>query len=105
MPVVSHSVMPEAPASASLAARSRTWAAGTSPSNGQPKAVDSDTLHGAPARAAAASTWDSSAYDWSRVMRRLARLCVSLHDMTRFISSVPASSARSSPRMLGTNAV
>ncbi|CFP43032.1 Uncharacterised protein [Bordetella pertussis] len=105
MPVVSHRVMPWAPASASRRASRMTSPAGTSPSKGQPKAVDSETLHGTPASPARRRMAASSSKDWSRVMRRLARLWVSLHDMTRFISSVPASSARSSPQMLGMSAV
>ena len=42
--------------------------------------------------------------DCSRVMRRLARLCVSLADITRLSSSACASMARSAPRTLGTSA-
>jgi hypothetical protein len=41
----------------------------------------------------------------SRGMRRLARLCVSEVDMTRFSSSARDSSARSAPRTLGTSTV
>ena len=42
---------------------------------------------------------------FSRGMRRLARLCVSEVDITRFSSSARDSSARSAPRTLGTSTV
>jgi len=42
---------------------------------------------------------------FSRGMRRLARLCVSETDITRFSSSARDSSARSAPRTLGTSTV
>jgi hypothetical protein len=51
------------------------------------------------------ATSASPANDCSRVIRRFARLCVSVADITRFSSSVPASMARSAPRTFGTSAV
>jgi hypothetical protein len=72
---------------------------------GQPNTHDSDTFTATCAACAVATTCARLAKDCSRVMRRLARLCVSLADMTRFNSSVRASMARSAPRTLGTSAV
>jgi hypothetical protein len=56
MPVVSQAVMPATPESASACARRSTSAWAISPSNGQPKAVDSETLHGKPSLPASRST-------------------------------------------------
>ena len=105
MPVVSHSVMPRTPSATKRAAQQSTVSAGTSPSIGQPKAQESDTLTGTRAPCASATTPDSAAKDCSRVMRRLAMLCVSLADMTRLSSSARDSMARSAPRRLGTKQV
>lgn len=105
MPVVSHSVMPCTPRSAKRCTQSKTSCCGTSPSMGQPKQHDSETLTGTPACCAVATTWASATNDWLRCMRRLHRLWVSLTDMTRLSSSVRASMARSAPRALGTRAV
>ncbi|MPM88873.1 hypothetical protein SDC9_135977 [bioreactor metagenome] len=81
---------------------SRT-ASGTSPSNGQPKAVDNEAL--TCLRPSTSLTISANcANDCAGVIRRLAALCVSLADITRFSSSTPQSSARSAPRMLGTSA-
>ena len=80
-------------------------ASGTSPSIGQPNEHDSETFTATPASRASFATSDSAANDCSRVMRRLARLCVSLADITRLSSSARASIARSAPRTLGTSAL
>ena len=106
MPVVSHSVTPFAPSSPTKRShQSSTVSSATSPSIGQPKAHDSDTFTATPCCRASAVTAASAANDWARVMRRLARLCVSLADITRLNSSTRASMARSAPRTLGTSAV
>ncbi|MNN22669.1 hypothetical protein D3C81_1360370 [compost metagenome] len=105
MPVVSHSVMPAAPASAKRVASAITASAPTSPSKGQPNTVDSEMLTGTPAALAASIIASSCACDCSRVMRRLARLWVSLADITRLTSSGRHDSARSRPRRLGTSTV
>jgi hypothetical protein len=77
---------------------------GTSPSIGQPKAVDSEILIGV-----RPATWRitsvSAATLCSRGMRRFARLWVSEVDITRLSSSARDSSARSAPRRLGTSTV
>jgi len=104
MPVVSHSVMPPTPRSAKRCTHPNTSDSATSPSIGQPNTHESDTFTATPAACAVATTWASEANDCARVMRRLARLCVSLADITRFSSSVRASIARSAPRTFGTSA-
>jgi hypothetical protein len=71
---------------------------------GQPNTHDSDTFT-ATCGLRQGITCASAAKDCSRVMRRLARLWVSLTDMTRFSSSVRDSMARSAPRTLGTSTV
>ena len=106
MPVVSHKVTPLAPMSSTQrCAQPSTAACGTSPSIGQPNEHDSEMLTLRPAATASVATCASAANDCSRVMRRFARLWVSLDDITRFSSSVPASIARSAPRTFGTSAV
>ena len=105
MPVVSHSVMPATPRSAKRCTQPNTASGATSPSIGQPNTQDSEALTGTQAACAAAMTRARPAKDCSCIMRRLARLCVALADMTRFSSSVRASIARSAPRSLGTRAV
>ncbi len=52
-----------------------------------------------------ATTCDNAANDCMLVMRRFARLCVPLTDITRLSSSTRDSMARSAPRALGTRAV
>jgi hypothetical protein len=105
MPVVSHSVMPATPCSAKRSIHPSTPSSGTSPSIGQPNTQDSETFTGTLAWRASAITSVSCAKDCARVMRRLARLWVSLADITTLNSSTRLSSARSPPRRLGTNAV
>ena len=104
MPVVSQIVSPLTPRSAKRRAKPSTTSGGTSPSIGQPKQVDSDTLIGVrPSTMRITSA--SAAKLCSRGMRRLARLWVSEVDITRFSSSALDSNARSAPRKLGTSTV
>ena len=105
MPVVSQRVSPCTPRSTKRCAQAAVSASSTSPSIGQPNTQESDTFTGTPACCAARTTCASASKDCSRVMRRLARLCVALADITRFSSSVRDSMARSAPRTLGTSAV
>ncbi len=105
MPVVSHSVMRRTPRSAKRRTQSHTVDRATSPSIGQPNTQDSDTFTGTPAPWAMATTCDNAANDCMLVMRRFARLCVPLTDITRLSSSTRDSMARSAPRALGTRAV
>ena len=105
MPVVSHSVTPCTPRSTKRSIQPITSAGGTSPSIGQPKAHDSDTFTATPACCAMRVTSASVRKLCACVMRRLARLCVALADITRLNSSVRPSMARSAPRALGTSAV
>ncbi len=105
MPVVSHRLIEWIPASScNRRHHRRIVAAGISPSNGQPKLHESDAATRIPAVAARAAAslmaWNEASPD----MRRLARLWLSLADITRFTSSARATMARSIPRTLGTNA-
>ncbi len=104
MPVVSQSVMPPTPRSAKRCTQPNTRSSATSPSKGQPNTQESDTFTATPAACAMATTGASAAKDCSQLMRRLARLCVALTDITRFSSSARDSMARSAPRRLGTRA-
>ena len=105
MPVVSHSVMRCTPRSAKRSIQSSTCEVDTGPSIGQPKAQDSDTFTAVPSCCASVTTSASVRNDCCCVMRRLARLCVALADITRLNSSARPSMARSAPRALGTSAV
>ncbi|KAG1432798.1 hypothetical protein G6F57_022688 [Rhizopus arrhizus] len=105
MPVVSHRVMPSTPSAAKRPTSSSTSKALMSPSIGQPKTVDSDTLTATRLPRTTLTTSLSCSNDCSRVMRRLARLWVSLTDITRLTSSTLHSSARCAPRTLGTSTV
>ena len=104
MPVVSQIVRPRTPRPAKRSAHSSSSASGTSPSMGQPKAQDKDTLMGV-RPSTLRITSPSAAQLRARGMRKLARLCVSDTDITRFSSSARDSSARSAPRRLGTSTV
>lgn len=85
-------------------AQRSTSSSGTSPSIGQPKQVESDTFTGT-CPATRSTTAFRPAKLCARGMRRLARLCVSDRDITRFSSSARDSSARSAPRTFGTSTV
>ena len=106
MPVVSHSVMPAAPPAISASAMRATSSSGTSPSNGQPNAHDSDTLHSTP-------PWPASRTISQQLRERLGAAHAQVGDVVRFaarhheVQLVDAGSrcARSMPRRLGTSAV
>jgi hypothetical protein len=104
MPVVSQMVRPRTPSSAKRSDQRSTSACGTSPSIGQPKQVDSDTLTGH----ATVGQADDLAQAGEALVARHAQVgqVVRLRvDITRFSSSARDSSARSAPRTLGTSTV
>ncbi|MOA14004.1 hypothetical protein D3C78_1340790 [compost metagenome] len=105
MPVVSHRVTPSTPSAAKRPTSSNTSNALMSPSMGQPNTVDRDTFTATRLPRTALTTSLNCSNDCSRVMRRLARLWVSLTDITRLTSSTLHSSARCAPRTLGTSTV
>ena len=105
MPVVSHSVMLRTSSCAKPSTSRITSSTETSPSIGQPNTVDSETLMATPLPRKVLMMSRNCANDCSRLIRRLARLCVSLADMTRLTSSTRHDSARSAPRRLGTSTV
>ena len=77
---------------------------GTSPSYGQPHAVDTITCTVAPRSCATAMISAISSSDSPVDRLTFLRLCVSEADTTASSSVKPASSARSAPRRLGTSA-
>ena len=104
MPVVSQIEIPRTPRSAKRCTYCSTTDWGTSPSIGQPKAVDKDTLIGVlPSTKRITSA--KAATLFSRSIRKLARLWVSEVDMTKLNSSARDSNARSAPRKFGTKTV
>ena len=107
MPVVSHSVTPRAPISSTKRAHQSStvaWrhvALHRAAERARQRHVDGRPSPAAPARSPPTARRTTA----SRVMRRLARLWLSLADITRLNSSVRASIARSAPRTLGTSAL
>ena len=105
MPVVSQRVTPCTPSPAKRWVQRSTSSTSTSPSMGQPIDVDSDTLIATVVAFTTPITSRNCANDCSRLMRRFARLWVSLTDITRLTSSTPHDNARSAPRTFGTSTV
>ena len=104
MPVVSPSPMWVAPSAATSPASRSTWAAGTSPSKGQPKAVASPTSNALPAALAISAISAASSSERAIGRLRFFRLWVSEQETTASIASTPVAAARSAPRALGTSA-
>ena len=77
---------------------------GTTVSNGQPNDVEIPHATGTRARSATCMTARSFSIDSAIVMLTLARLWLSLADSTVWITSTPASTARTAPLSLGTSA-
>ena len=104
MPVVSPKLRRSAPPSRNRAATRATRASGTSPSYGQPNAVDTIASTGVDASCASAVSSAAAAIDSSTVRFTLRWLCVSLALTTTSISSTAATRASSAPFTFGTRA-
>ncbi|GJD79921.1 hypothetical protein NBEOAGPD_3152 [Methylobacterium gregans] len=104
MPVVSASVTPSTPSARYCSTCASTVSAGWSPSNGQPKAVATVAFTLSPEPRTVSMMRAKPSIEAAGVMPMLARLCVSLTEATRLISSTLAASARSAPFGFGTSA-
>jgi len=104
MPVVSPYDRPSAPSRSARPATASTRSTGTSPSYGQPQAVDTMTWQLAPFSWTSDMIAAMSSSDSSVDRLRFLRLWVSEADTTTSISENPAARARSAPFRLGTNA-
>ncbi len=104
MPVVSPNEMLSAPSATARPAVATTRCTGTSPSYGQPQAVDTMTWQVAPRSCARAMIAAMSSRDSAVERFTFLRLCVSEADTTASISVTPLSRARPAPRRLGTSA-
>ncbi len=104
MPVVSPNEMLSAPSATARPATPMTRLTGTSPSYGQPQAVDTITWQAAPRWCAWSMITAMSSSDSSVPRLTFLRLCVSEADTTASISASPLSSARAAPRRFGTSA-
>ena len=104
IPVVSPNEAESAPSAMARPATDTTRLTGTSPSYGQPHAVDTITCTVAPRSCATAMISAISSSDSPVDRLTFLRLCVSEADTTASSSVKPASSARSAPRRLGTSA-
>ena len=104
MPVVSPNEAESAPSAMARPATATTRGTGTSPSYGQPHAVDTITCTVAPRSCATAMISAISSSDSPVERLTFLRLCVSEAETTASSSVKPASSARSAPRRLGTRA-
>ena len=105
MPVVSPSDTAAAPRSAYRRAMAATRSGGTSPSNGQPKAVAIPPSTAIPAPCSTRNAASISESERSTGRFRFLRLWVSDAETTRCTASTPAPAARSAPRRFGTSAV
>ena len=104
MPVVSPNEAESAPSAMARPATATTRETGTSPSYGQPHAVDTIVCTVAPRSCAIAMISAISSSDSPVERLTFLRLCVSEAETTASSSVKPASSARSAPRRLGTRA-
>src|ERR1017187_321524 len=104
IPVVSPNETVSAPSATARPATRTTRSTGTSPSYGQPHAVDTITWQVAPRRCASAMMTAMSSSDSSVPRLTFLRLWVSEADTTASISASPQSRARLAPRRFGTRA-
>src|SRR5580693_1254987 len=104
IPVVSPNETESAPSATARLATPTTRCTGTSPSYGQPHAVETITWQVAPAWCAWSMRTAMSSSDSSVLRFTFLRLCVSEADTTASSSVNPASSARAAPREFGTRA-
>ncbi len=104
MPVVSPNEAESAPSAMARPATDTVRATGTSPSYGQPHAVDTMTWSVAPRACASAMISAISSSDSPVDRLTFLRLCVSDAETTASSSVKPASRARRAPRRLGTSA-
>ena len=104
MPVVSPNETESAPSATPRPATDTVRATGTSPSYGQPQAVDTITCTVAPRSCATEMISAISSRDCPVDRLTFLRLCVSDADTTASSSVNPASRARPAPRRLGTSA-
>jgi len=93
-----------APSATARPAAHNTRSTGTSPSYGQPHAVETITWQVAPRWCASSMTTAISSSDCSVLRLTFLRLCVSEADTTTSTSVNPASSARRAPRRFGASA-
>ena len=98
MPVVSPNETESAPSATARLATPTTLATGTSPSYGQPQAVETITWQVAPRWWASSMMTAMSSSDSSVPRLTFLRLCVSEADTTASSSVNPAPSARPAPR-------
>ena len=102
--MVSPNETESAPSATARPATHSTRSTGTSPSYGQPHAVDTITWQVAPRWCASSMTTAISSSDCSVLRFTFLRLCVSEADTTTSTSVNPASSARRAPRRFGASA-
>src|SRR6266480_3447488 len=104
IPVVSPNETESAPSATARPAAHSTRSTGTSPSYGQPHAVDTITWQVAPCWCASSMTTAISSSDCAVLRFTFLRLCVSEADTTTSTSVNPASRARRAPRRFGARA-
>src|SRR5579859_2869494 len=104
IPVVSPNETESAPSATARPAAHSTRSTGTSPSYGQPHAVDTITWQAAPRWCASSMTTAISSSDRSVLRLTFLRLCVSEAETTTSTSVNPASRARRAPRRFGASA-